>query len=280
MTQASFSASMPSSSTIVPAESDSVTGFAPKSISFSTVYWATLPEPETVATLPRTLSPRVASISCGEVDGAVAGRLGADQRAAVGQALAGQHAVEAVGDALVLAEQEADLAAADADVAGRDVGVRADVAVELRHERLAEAHHLVVALALGVEVRAALAAAHRERGEAVLEDLLEGEELEHAEGDGRMEAQAALVGADRAVHLDAEAAVDLDLALVVHPGYAEHDDALGLDQPLEDARIAVGLGCLDHRVHRLDDLAHRLVELRLVGVPGHHLGHELLNRFR
>jgi len=36
---------------------------APSWFSFSTVYWATLPEPETVAVLPRTLSPRVASIS-------------------------------------------------------------------------------------------------------------------------------------------------------------------------------------------------------------------------
>jgi hypothetical protein len=83
------------------------------------------------------------------------------------------------------------------------------VAVELGHERLAEAHHLVVALALGVEVRAALAAAHGQRGQRVLEDLLEGEELEDAEVDRGVEAQAALVGADGAVELDAEAAVDL-----------------------------------------------------------------------
>jgi len=54
---------MPSSSTIVPAESDSVTTLAPNSFSFSTVYWATLPEPDTVATLPAQLSPRRASIS-------------------------------------------------------------------------------------------------------------------------------------------------------------------------------------------------------------------------
>ena len=63
ITQASFSASMPSSSMIEPEESDMEIGFAPNSISFWTVYWATLPEPETRATLPRTPSPRVASIS-------------------------------------------------------------------------------------------------------------------------------------------------------------------------------------------------------------------------
>ena len=146
-------------------------------------------------------------------------------------------------EALVLAEQEADLTAAHADVAGGHVGVLADVAVELGHEGLAEAHDLAVALALGVEVRAALAAAHGQRGEGVLEDLLEGEELEHAEVDGGMEAQAALVGADGAVHLDAVAPVDLDLALVVDPGDAEHDDALGLDDALEDLGARGTWGC-------------------------------------
>ena len=75
-----------------------------------------------------------------EIDRAVAGRFGADQAAAVLQALAGEHAGELVGDPLVLAEHIADLAAANADVARRDVHVRADVAIELGHERLAEAH--------------------------------------------------------------------------------------------------------------------------------------------
>ena len=37
-------------------------GFAPKSSSFSTVYCATLPEPDTRHTLPSSVSPRVWSI--------------------------------------------------------------------------------------------------------------------------------------------------------------------------------------------------------------------------
>ena len=45
-----------------------------------------------------------------EVDRAIARRLGADQRAALFESLAGQHAGELVGDALVLAEHVADLA--------------------------------------------------------------------------------------------------------------------------------------------------------------------------
>ena len=81
-----------------------------------------------------------------EIDRAVSGRLRARARAAIGQALAGQHAgLVAVGQALVLAEHVADLAPADADVAGRHVGVFAEVAVQLGHERLAEAHDLAVA---------------------------------------------------------------------------------------------------------------------------------------
>jgi hypothetical protein len=84
-----------------------------------------------------------------KVDRAVAGRLGADHRTAVFEALAGEHPGELVGDALVLAEHVADLAPADADVARGHVDVGTDVAIELGHERLAEAHDLALALALG-----------------------------------------------------------------------------------------------------------------------------------
>ena len=94
-----------------------------------------------------------------EVDEPVAGGLRARQRSAVGQALACEHAFPHILDALVLAEHETHLAGARADVAGRHVGVGADMAVELRHEALAEAHDLQVGLALRVEVAAALAAA-------------------------------------------------------------------------------------------------------------------------
>ena len=180
---------------------------------------ATLPEPETTHALARrtTVAAGLEHL-LGEEDGAVAGGLGAHQRAAPGEALAGEDAgLVAVGDALVLAEQVADLAAADADVAGGDVGVLADVAVQLGHEGLAEAHDLVVAAALGVEVGAALAAADGHAGQGVLEDLLEAEELDDAQVHRGVEPQAALVGAERGVELHAEAAVDLHLAGVVRP---------------------------------------------------------------
>ena len=168
-----------------------------------------------------------------EVDLAVAGGLGPDQRPAPGQPLAGEHPFEAVGEALVLAEEEADLPPADADVAGRHVGDGADVAEQLGHERLTEPHHLVVRLTLGIEVRAPLATADHAGRQGVLEDLLEAQELEDAEVDRRMEAQTPLEGPQRAVELDAVAAVDLDGAAVVHPRHPEQDRPLRFHDPLE-----------------------------------------------
>lgn len=50
-----------------------------------------------------------------------------------------------------------------------------------------------------------------------------------------MKAESALVGAYGAVELDAVAEVDLYLALVVDPGDAEDDDALGLDEAFDEA---------------------------------------------
>ena len=69
---------------------------------------------------------------------------------------------------LVLTEHIADLSAANTYVASGDVGIGADVAIELGHKALAERHYLAIALALGVEIRTALAAADGQPGEAVL----------------------------------------------------------------------------------------------------------------
>jgi hypothetical protein len=84
----------------------------------------------------------------------------------------------AVRDLAVLAEQEADLTRPDADVARGDIGVLAEVAVQLVHERLAEAHDFGIRPAVRVEVAAALRAADALTGQRILEDLLEAEELD------------------------------------------------------------------------------------------------------
>ena len=146
------------------------------------------------------------------------------------------------------------------------------MAVELRHEALAERHDLAVALALRVEVGAALAAADRQAGQGVLEDLLEAEELDDAEVDGRVQAQAALVRADRGVELHAVAAVDMDLAVVVYPRHAELDLALRLRDALQDAGGLILRVGLDDRLQGGEDLGGRLDKLRFVCVEPLELG--------
>src|SRR5690606_7404405 len=209
-----------------------------------------------------------------EIDRAVTGRLGADHRAAVFEALAGEYAGEVVGDPLVLAEHVADLARADADVPGGHVHVGADVAIEFGHEALAEAHHLAVALALGVEVGPAFAATHREAGERVLERLLERKELEHAFVDARVEAQAALVGTDRVVVLHAVAALDMHVAGIVLPADAERHDAVRLRDAAHDLGRLVDLLVGDEAEDVLRHVLHRLDEFRLVRIVLLHGLHE------
>ena len=57
-----------------------------------------------------------------------------------------------------------------------------------------------------------------------------------------MKTQSAFVRSDRAVHLDTKAAVHLHAALVVEPRYAEHQHALRLYDPVENAvRLILGM---------------------------------------
>ena len=129
-------------------------------------------------------------------------------------------------------------------------------------------HDLVVGLALGVKVGAALAAAHGKGGQAVLEDLLQAQELEHTQSDRRVKAQAALVGSNGRVELDTVTAVDLNLALVVDPGNTEHDDTLRLDEALQQGGLLVlGVG-VERRLDGAEDLGRGLDELRLLGIAG------------
>ena len=114
----------------------------------------------------------------------------------------------AIGYALVLAEHVADLTLTDTDVARRDVSVFTEMAPELGHERLTKAHDLLLGPSLGIEVRAALAAADGHACQRVLEDLLEAEEFDRAEQHGGMKAQTAFERAEGRVELNAKASID------------------------------------------------------------------------
>src|SRR5690606_10444761 len=71
---------------------------------------------------------------------------------------------------------------------------------------------------------------------------------------------------DGAVELDAVAAVDVDLAVVVHPRHAEVDVALRLHDPFEDAMLHVLGMLLEYRRQGVENLPYGLVEFLLVRI--------------
>ena len=200
---------------------------------------------------------RVLEHRLGEGDGAVPGCLGPPEQPAEPHGFAREHAIALLGDLHVLPVEEPDLASADADVARGDIHARADVSVELAHERLAEAHDLVVALALGVEVAPALAAADGLTGERVLEALFVGEEVQRVLGHARVEPQTALVGPEYIRVLDAPPEVHLNAAGVVDPLDTEADHAVGDQQPIEHPGFLILPVLRDHRRDRFGDLLDR-----------------------
>ncbi len=251
----------------MPSESERVTHFAPQLVELLDGVLRHIARPGDQASLALEILAARLEHLLAEVDAAISGGFGPDQRPAPGQTFACQHARKLVPDALVLAEHVSDFASAHAYVARRHIRVRADVPEKLRHEALAEAHDLGIRLPLGIEVGSALAASHGERGQRVLEDLLEGQELQDAEVDGRVESDPALVRTDRTRKLNAESAVDLNPPLVILPGDAEHDDAFRFDQTLQYPRFDVLRMPVQHRNDRPENFTDGLQELRFAGVP-------------
>src|SRR5690554_4783619 len=213
----------------------------------------------------------------GEEHGAVTGGFGTGAAAAPVQALAGKYAgLVPVGDALVLAEQVTDLTTTYADVAGRNVSVLAQMPVQLGHHALAKAHDFVVGPAFGIKVATAFTAANGQAGQGGLEDLLEAEELDDAQVNGWVETHATFIGAQSTVELDAEGAVDVNLAAVILPGYAEDDLALRFADALDDLLVGE-LGVLhQNRPEGFQNFVNRLVEFALARVAVQNV---LENRF-
>ncbi len=199
-----------------------------------------------------------------EVAQAVTGSLGTSQGAAPLQTLTGQNANVLVADALVLTEHITNFTSTSTDITSRNVGVSTDVTAQLRHECLAETHNFAVGLALRVEVGTALAAADRQAGQAVLKDLLKAQELDDGSANRRMQTDAALVRSDCGVKLIAEAAVYLNLAVVVNPSNAELDAAFRLNDALKHASLNEVRTALSYRLQGLEYFIYCLLELRLV----------------
>src|SRR5690606_15276088 len=91
--------------------------------------------------------------------------------------------------------------------------------------------------------------------------------LDDPEVDGRVKAQPALVGPERAVEADAKPAIDVHFAAVVLPRHAENDLPLRLAEPLDDLVLGVPRILAQHRRERLGDFGNRLVKLRFAGIP-------------
>ncbi len=149
------------------------------------------------------------------------------------------------------------------------------MAVQFDHQCLTEAHHLIPALALGVEIGPTLATAHGQGGQRVLERLLEGEELENRQVDRGVKSHTPLEGADGRIVLDAERAVDVRLAVVVGPRDAKLNDPLRLDQTLEKRRVGILRVGQDEVPDAAHHFLHCLHELRLAGIPGPDIVHEI-----
>ena len=141
------------------------------------------------------------------------------------------------------------------------------MAVQGRHEALAKAHDLPVALAPGIEVRTAGGAADGKARQGVLIGLLKAQELHHRGVHRGMEAQSALVGADGAVELHPVAVVRMSHALVIHPGHSEGEHPLRLHHPGQKIQ-PLKAGIVRHsRLDHLQPGLHCLQVLRLIGVP-------------
>ncbi len=113
------------------------------------------------------------------------------------------------------------------------------MAEKLGHKTLAKTHNFVVALALGVKVCPTFSSTHWQCSKSILEDLLESKEFQDTGIDGRMESEATLVWTKCAVELKAKSTVDLNVALIVLPGYPEHNLPFRFNNPLKDFGIDI-----------------------------------------
>ena len=95
-----------------------------------------------------------------------------------------------------MAKQIAYFPAAYSDIACRDIGVGTDMAEELAHETLAEAHDLGIRFASRIEIGSSLCSAHRKRCKGVFESLLESKEFHDGEIHARMETDTSLIWTD------------------------------------------------------------------------------------
>ena len=169
------------------------------------------------------------------VDAAPAGRRLAAVRALQRDRLAGDDRRRVAVELSVLVHHPGHHLGVGVHVRGGDVPRGAEDLLDLVHERARDLLHVGGVELVGGAVDAALGAAEGDAGDRGLPGHQRGERADLVDVHLRVEADAALVGAARAVVLDAVAGVDVDLAV------GETDRDLDRDLPVggpeDDAQI-------------------------------------------
>ena len=111
------------------------------------------------------------------------------------------------------------------------------MSAEIGHKGLAEAHDLGVALTHGIEVASVLAPAQGKSGQAILENLFEGQELQDPKVHRSVESESSFIGPDGVIHFNPKTPIDMSIALAVDPRDPEQDRPVGFDQPFKDLRL-------------------------------------------
>ena len=93
-----------------------------------------------------------------------------------------------------------------------------------------------------------------------------------------METQAALIRANGTVELHTVSAVQLYLAVVIHPGNTENNGTVCGGQPLQQRLPAVlCFIAFDHGAQRFQNFLHGLLKFRLIGILVDHTLLDLVN---
>ncbi len=92
-----------------------------------------------------------------------------------------------------------------------------------------------------------------------------------------MKTQAALERANGVVELDAEAAVDLHISLIVHPGHPEDHGSFRFDNPLVNIGLHKFRVLFYGRLQRFHDFFDRLMKFRLVRIGLFDFGDNIFN---
>src|SRR5690606_901221 len=131
--------------------------------------------------------------------------------------------------------QVPDLARSHTDVASRHIGLLIYIAVQLRHEALAEPHDFFIALTVRIEIASTLAATDALARERVLEDLFKAEKLDDRKIHAGVKPQTALERPESRVELHPKPSIDSHPVLIVKPGNTKEYLPFGFNQPFEHA---------------------------------------------